>query len=398
MLLLFLLLRQSPALSPRALFGIGLVTGILISVQQQRGLVVAAGVAVTVAVHHAVEARYAAADWRQLGPRLLALAAGIALVVVPLLLAFVIAAGGEAVLHALVYFPLSNYRGSFRTTWGSVAIMNDAYAQYTIPVLLAYLPLALAPALLRVAYGVAARGQAAVRTQPAEVCRLTILVLSAAFAAASIWYFPDFIHIAFIAPALLVGVVESLEWALARLPSRAALLTGRLICAVLVAGLLLHLSRNWARAWDTFSVPHDTAFGRIDYGNRWEPLLVDKARALLATGPSREIFCYPNLASYYLTTGGKNPTPFQHFFAPVFPPADTAAVLATLETRRVPYIVGAFIFMRASDPVARLINTQYEPVDIPALENLGETPAILLYGRKDSLPAAAAGSGAANDG
>lgn len=64
---------------------------------------------------------------------------------------------------------------------------------------------------------------------------------------------------------------------------------------------------------------------------------------------------------------------------------------------RAAYVVGAFIFMRASDPVAQLINTQYEPVDMPELETTGEIPALLLYGRKDRQ-SGPSGSGSQNDG
>jgi hypothetical protein len=155
---------------------------------------------------------------------------------------------------------------------------------------------------------------------------------------------------------------------------------------ILAIGTLLvlvpHLVRNFATRWRLFHIPHDTAFGRVDFGNPLEPALTDEVRRLLANVPGREIYAYPNFISIYLTAGANNPTPYQFFKASHSPPEHTSAVLSILQERSLPYIVGVTILMTPSDPVVRYIFDNYDLVDIPGLDN-SKIPLLLLYRRKD---------------
>jgi hypothetical protein len=159
------------------------------------------------------------------------------------------------------------------------------------------------------------------------------------------------------------------------------------VAAALFCVLALHLRGNAAVMKELFRYPHDTAFGRIDFPVRWLPIMIDRARALLSQTASNELFAYPNTSEPYLTTGGRNPTPYQYFFSHVSPKKHTERVLEILATRTIPYIVCQGLFLRPSDPVARAILADYEPVEIPALKGVAELQTLTLDRRKDGAPA-----------
>lgn len=392
-LVLFAMLRAPWASRPRTAIIPGLAAGLLMGVQQQKGLAVALGAGVIFVLDHLVDRRQPSpGTWRDLAVRLVSFGAGITVLVIPLLATFVVLAGFDPLFDALVRFPLVDYRKSFRTTWGNVLWITEVYAQHTSPVILKYLPVVLVPAGLRVIVGLFAG------MDREKLRQLIVLIVSAGSAVLSIWYFPDFIHIAFIGPLFLVAAAEALEWFLAA--AETALrrargdarpggrdYVGGAAAALLFCILALHLRANALALKEQYRYPHDTAFGRIDFPERWEPIMIDRARALLAQSDSQELFAYPNTSEPYLTTGGRNPTPYQYFFAHVSPKQHTEKVLEILRTHDIPLIVCQGFFLRRSDPVARLILDEYERADIPAIKELGELPTLTLYRRKDRAPA-----------
>jgi len=377
--LLLTLVGVSWADRPRWSILPGLVTGLLISVQQHKGIIVAAGVCLLFLVDHVADRRYACPEpGRRLVMRLAFFCTGVALVVGPLIITLLLVAGAAPIYYDLISFPLENYPNTFGASWGSVGPLARSYAAYTRPLFLKYLPVPILFLLARAAQ------EAFAGANREQLRTLTILLVFSGCSALSISYYPDFIHIAFIAPAFLICIAELLEWSLGRMDRlrRLSAVTGGILVLGLFAGLGLQLSRNTSRAWQRSHVAFDTAFGRLHFPNHWEPVLYDAARVLLGKTPSGELFCYPTLAKPYLATGGKNPTPFQFFDAKVFPAKDTEAVVSTLRSRRVPYIIAAYGFLRADDPIAKLISAEYEVVQIPELAARGEFPAFLLYGRK----------------
>lgn len=392
-LVLFLMLRVPWESRPRSAIIPGLAAGLLMGVQQQKGFAVTLGVAAVFVIDHLVDRRYPKpGSWRDLALRLMSFGAGIAIIIVPLLTTFVVLAGFDPVFDALVRFPLVNYRKSFQTTWGNVLWITQEYANYTYPVILKYLPVVLVPAVLRVMVGLFTG------IDRAELRQLIVLIVSSGAAALSIWYFPDFIHVGFIGPVFLVAAAEALEWGLRTVEPvvgrawRGLRREGRDYVGIAVAGALLgllslHLYRNAVLLKEQFRYPHDTAFGRIDFRVRWAPIMIDHARALLEQTASNQIFAYPNTSEPYLTTGGRNPTPYQYFFFSVSPREHTEKVLSILKTGTVPYVVCQWVFMRPTDPVARVIMDDYEPVDIPALKDIDELQTLTLYRRKDGVHA-----------
>jgi len=386
-LLLLVLIRTPWVARPRTAVIPGLVTGALITCQQHRGSVTTAAVTTLFILDHLIDRRYSHAEpIRQLAARLLCFAAGVVLVVVPVLTTIVVAAGFDPVMEALVRFPLQSYRNSYHTTWGSLGPFGARYAAYTFPVFLRYLSLVLLVPATRIAWKLVAR------IDREKVRRLTVLVVFGIGSIGSILYYPDFIHIAFIMPILLVSMTESIEWLLTasiRSP-RAAGAVGWALVLVVVLGLGDHLARTHMRLWTEFPVAYDTPFGRLNFASHWEPVLMDRTRALLDQAPAAEMFCYPNLAAPYLTTGAKNPTPFQHFDVGVFPRRDTDRVVATLRARRVPYVLVGVYYLRANDPLIGFLASEYTPLSIPEVERTGEIPAFVLYARKDLAPSAEA--------
>src|SRR5262249_51248720 len=141
--------------------------------------------------------------------RLAWLVAGAALILVPLGVVLIPTAGFAPVWQALVIHPLYNYRGTMRSPWGAVSALTAPQGSYTFPRLLAALPIIVAVDLIRLAV-LTARGRAA-----DEARRLLLLILFCLGSMLSIAYYPDFIHIAFIAPVFFVAIAEAAERALA---------------------------------------------------------------------------------------------------------------------------------------------------------------------------------------
>ena len=209
----------------------------------------------------------------------------------------------------------------------------------------------------------------------------------------SILYNPDFVHLAFIAPVALLLLAEAIEWALGYLGNgRVARAAGCVLAAGALFALGQQLVENTARRRATFEVPHQTAFGRVDFNQAWEPMLVDRLRALLDQTPSRQLFCYPFASSPYLTTGGRNPTPYQHLAPSQSPAWQVEQAAAIVRAKRVPYIVAAPVFLNPRDPIGRLIGEGYEYVPIgdadtpDKIRGSGCSPAATSSKQPRSLP------------
>lgn len=377
--ILFALLRARWAASTPSVLGLGVLCGIFVCVQQQRGVVPTATVGGLLLADHLLDRWYGTPlRWRPIGLRLGSFALGFALIVIPTLLTFTYLAGMTAVYDALVRFPTENYRASFQTTWGALESLSTPYAADTFPRLLRFLPVAMIiPGLSLLVLVVRRRERQRVRL-------LTSLVIFGASSALSIWYYPDFIHIAFIAVPFFICASETVQCLIGIAPLPRALCRGFVVAVAVAAaaGLCQHLHGNMTAQWARYPHSQETAFGRIDFAERWEPLFVAGLRARLEAAPAREIFCYPNLAAPYLTAGGENPTPFQHFSARVFPPAATKRVLATLEAKRVAYIVASPMMLMERGALTTYITTHYESAPIQEIVDAGELPAFWLYRRK----------------
>jgi len=347
-------------------FALGIVLGLFVGVQQQRAAMMVAGVVVWLVLNAALDRRYAVRSLRALFGTLAWAAAGGALVVVPLLSWVIAQAGFARVWRALVIFPLYDYAGVTHCPWGDVNIMTAWQASFTFPTFLKYLPVAMLPPAARLASALARGGARQ------EAARLLLLLVTAATSIASISYFPDFIHIAFIAPVFLIMIAESAEWAVGWVAGSAADRRSRpyriasvVAGAVLLAAAAGRLYDNRVRLYRDFPASRASAFGRVDMKEQ-DALLFDRVRELLAATPSRYLYCYPIIAHLYLMLDVENPTA-HGFFSPGYSGPDLVQeVVDSLDATRPPYIVFLSMWRRPDDRVADWIAEHYEPI--------GETP------------------------
>jgi hypothetical protein len=350
--LLFLLCLSPRWRHARWCFVLGVVNGILIGVQQQKGSVMAAGVAVLLLLVHLTDQRFGPAEsWRQLGGRMAAFAAGVLLIVVPLLAPFVVLAGPGSMFRALVRFPLVNYRRAFYAQWGQVPV---GFTSAPFPALLRDLPLVFAALLPRMIVDW-------LRRRHRERLRMTMVVtVFAASSLVSIAYYPDLIHIAFTAPVFFVAIALAMEWALALGPRRLATVGGPLLAFALLGGVAWQFQRTMTRSWREYPVAHDTRFGRIDFRDDTDLVAIDIARTMIEQSPNKEVFCYPSIAAPYLMTGGRNPTPYQYFIPTrLNDPEQFDEILNILEARQVPMVILVPMAGR-QDPFGRYLSEHYD--------------------------------------
>lgn len=336
----------------------GLLLGLMTAVQQQRGVPMAAGVFAWLVIDHVVQRRYADRPSAPLAAQLAWLVGGGLLVLVPLGLYLIATSGFAPVWQALVIFPIYNYGSVTRSPWGGVTIMSALQSTYTFPRLLKYLPLVFAVIVPRLLIRLV-RGQA-----PEEVARLTLLAVFCGASALSISYFPDFIHIAFIAPAFFVALAESAQWAvgLVALPRRVAWPVAAAANLALLLVMGQHLQRNLERLRAAYPIAHPTAFGRIDFPNQEEVRLVEQVDALLDGAPTRALYSYPILSDIYLTADADNPTPYGFFSALGYNgPEQVADALRILAERAPRYVVVIRGVLPLDDPIVRYIQEAYAP-------------------------------------
>lgn len=384
---LLLLVAIPGAWSERAgaSFALGALAGVLIMVQQQKGVITAAGIAALLVADAGLRRLLSARRGIRLTVQLLSLAAGVSCIVGPSLLAMVAAAGWQPVFDDLVTFPLFEYPGRAPTTrWGTIGFLPRLLAPNTWPWFLRLLPFLAVPAVLRLAVALAL-GRKRLGERALDGARLQLVFIAYLLtSAASVLYNPDLVHLAFIAPVGMVALAEISEWALGwPRPRLASSLAGWVVVLLALVPLSRQIAGNTTRLRSSYPYGHETAFGRVDFARRWEPVFVDKLREALDRTASRELFCYPAAVSPYLTAGGRNPTPFQ-FLAPLLsPPRQIEQAASILRKAGTPYIVAAPLFLKADDPVAQLIDERYELVNMPELFLSGEFPELWLYTRSD---------------
>ena len=362
-LLFVVILPGSWAAQPRRAFLPGVVTGLLLGTQQQKGVLMAAGIGLLFVLDHLVDRRYPnPAPWRPLGMRLVYFAAGVAAVMVPLLAVFAWLAGLEPLFNAFVLFPLVNYRKAFSASWGSLPAAGLGLRAQTLPTVLTWSPVALVLPLLEAA------AHTVRRVDRERVRALLALIVLCIFATLGIWYLPGLVHIAFIAGGFWVCAAVGVEWLLSFVrPARVSRLAGAAVAAAAGIGLVIHLAGLARLLKGHYAISHQTAFGRIDFSAPWEPAFIEKVDRLLAATPSRTLFAYPARSAPYLVMNAHNPTRYQYFDSVVSPAEQTAEVMSLLERGDVPYVILYWFFARPRDRVVRFIQEHYEPVPLPDL-------------------------------
>jgi hypothetical protein len=348
------ILLAHPRPGRRATLASGVLLGLLLAVQQQKAPAVGAGIAAVLLLQHAVDRR-GGTFWRPLLGQLLLVGLGFALVAVPLVAFLVVSAGVQAPFDALVRHTLY-YRSVARIRWGGIGYWNKLEAANSFPRLLATAPIVLAlVAALRVA--AAASGPTGLRRTRNLLTVVTFLV----FGAASILYFPDFIHLAFIAPIAWMLAAETVEFALASaLPARLGRVAGGVVTAAVLLAVGVHLGAVLERARTTHPFPHETPFGRVDFRKQGLIDFVERTRARLAEAGTDEIYTHPGYTSLYLLTGTRNPTRFQMAAPGYNPPEELDEIIAVLARKQLPYLIVIPALAKKDDPVVQWILEHYE--------------------------------------
>ena len=302
--------RRAPVLA-------GMLTGLLIAVQQQKGFVFVVGVPVILLA----EEPWARHDAKCGGVRrVIGFLAGLGLVVVPVGTLLVVRAGLEPVANALIVHPLVNYRRFNRAPWGA----THAFPSYTFPGLLGYLPVLAALTGLRALTA----GRAANDRRRKSI----VLTLFALVSLASIAYYPDYIHLAFVGSVFAVLLADLVQWALERLGGRVRLV----VASLLLAAAGAQMGRVLVRSQHDFPVAHASPFGTVSFHTEAEAAVYDRVWAHVQATGSPEMFVYPWGGGPHLLTGTSNPTRYQLLVNGYSSADQLREVIETLERRQVP--------------------------------------------------------------
>jgi hypothetical protein len=368
--LLVLCLRPTDA--PSWAFVLGLAAGLLCTVHQQRGLAMGLAIPAFLVAEMIVARRYGASHQRHaLLRRLGASAAGGLLIVGSLLVALGARAGIRPLWDSLVVFPMVSYRAANTAPWGS----EWGPLRSVGAIVVTYLPVILVITVTRLLVLWWRRDS------PERARILTLLTVFGVCSIFSISYNPDAIHLALIAPLFIIALAESLEHALRPVPRpmQRALAAAAAIAVVLSSGR--HLYGTLVRLRGQFSVPYQSAFGRVDLMGPRQAQMFDQLRALLDAEPSATLFCYPFGGAMHLVLGSRNPTRYELVLpGPYTPPSQTQEIVDALTDQRVRYVLAPPSYLQLDEPLARFIREHYAPAVVPP------PLAGRLLQRKDDVP------------
>lgn len=356
-LLLLTSIDRRRARQRRSVVAQGLLLGSLIAVHQQKGVVMAAGLAALLLLDGLIDRRYGVLPGPGPMMRFGTLVGATLVVVLPLLCVHAAMANVTLLVSQLVLHPFTGYRHTNYSPWGGYFFLSAGFLPYTSAPFLKYLPLTIPVGIAQAAPRWIAR------RQRERVETLSVLIVFSAFAILSISYFPDFIHISFIAPIFFVFLAAIMEGLLETVTGITGVPASKALAAASVLALFtastVHLYRNMLRVRAEFPLPHRTAFGRVDFHTQEQITLIEKVRRVAQQTPTRELFCYPVYASMYLMTDTVNPTAHE-IIAPGYQGAEVLQeVVETLEQRQVPQVLLVRLLVREGDPIAQYVDRNY---------------------------------------
>jgi hypothetical protein len=322
-LIIAAIILRSPCVTPRRAAGWGVLIGLLILVQQQKGAIMALGVGLVLVVDWRMHTR----SLRGAGAGAIAYVCAIAAVVAPVMLIFVALAGFDDVWKALVLYPFRHYpRIHENIQWGFYVPGTVPFG-FIIPHLPAIIPLGAAVAFWR--------------REHANRRPVIVLLILSFFALLSVIYNRNYFHLALAAPlwfllgAALLASGADRSWA-ARPSTRWTIAVMALLLIVLCLGQLVATLQTRRAAVPYAAV---TAFGWIAMWSADEPEVVQQLSALLHDQRGAEVFVYPANPGLYLITGLRNPTRYQIVLPGYTAQAELDEIIDTLEQRRVEFVV-----------------------------------------------------------
>ena len=342
-----LLVRRPLHQSIRWTASLGFSVGILLLVQQHRGVLFAAGICTLIIFNHVVVYR-SNARFALLAVDLLFFVGTFVATVGTALLALIAIAGSEFVFDALVVFPFVDYQNfTDSPAWG-LGVNNPFYQStnaYTFPLVLKYAVVSTAGPLA-IAFRAWRRGDA-----PEELRQMITLVVCAAVFAGSTFNYPDVVHLAFIAPFFAILSAATVDRGLSALPGSISGRLGASIAGALCVVFAWMLAANAERRIHELPLVHETAFGRVAIHNNQDFAIVERVQQLYRDSLSRELYCHEACAQVYLMTGTVNPTRYQWLQHGYFREEQYEETIAALEAKRVEYVVAPMSFAHQKNPV-----------------------------------------------
>jgi hypothetical protein len=337
----------------------GALAALVVCSHQGRGVWLIAWLAVTVPL--LTLAAGGERRWRRCVRELVWTAVGGAVVCVPLLGYAVWRSSLAEMLYATHTWVTTNYYkynvGFMR--WAGYGSFWAGGLQYTYLWMLEIVPKILAIETISVLWTVWRHG-----LHP-ELVRLSVLLLALS-AAASIAYFPDIVHVAFVMPFALIvlsGMIHRVRTAF--LPSERPV-TRFVAHAGLAAVLVIVLVKGWVNfnlAWQNNPVLYDNAFGRVAARDLQRDTIRDLREFLHVDGaaPPR-IFAFPTDAWIYLALPADNPTAFS-LLRPVYnTPEQIQQAIDQVDRDPNAMILLNVLFAKPGDPFVDYLNAHWHDV------------------------------------
>lgn len=310
----------------------GVLIGTAICVQQQRGPFIALWIPLAVWVLHT--SPQGSTNWRKIAAIVGWSAGGATLVVLVVLGHAAWRASLSALVEMLFTFAMKSYgpTHSGRFGWGSVLPLTWEHRDAT------WLWLQRAAPFFVVAEAIVLGSRRIWGTWKRKDRELAALCLLALLTGLSVSYLPDFIHVSFVLPFLLIPGVSLLHrlrtaafWSHVPM-ARYALSLGIALAFLAVLGQSV---RNVVQAAASAPVRLDTAFGAIRVNGQMARLYEAAHRNLSPEPDGRNIFySYPNDAWLYLTLPADNPTGFSLLAPGMFPDEYFQDLIEILRERR----------------------------------------------------------------
>ena len=294
----------------------------------------------------------------------------------------------RASLHEVVYatytFVVESYAranvGKMR--WGGSLSFSECEPD---PMTWPWLLLAI-PALLGIE-GLALAGTILSEGLRRHVVRASLFLL-AVCTACSVFYFPDYIHVATIAPFSLIvvaGLAHRLGAAVAALRRPALTAAWRLGYALVAAAVVMKGARNITVMWERNPVLVPSGFGTLALSEAGASVLRDLQHEFPSGRDERpRLFGYPSDAWVYLATPADDPTPFCLLQAGYNTPEQFDTAIARLRADPNAFVLVRWMLLSPADPILELLKREYEVV-----RGIGPTygsfalHGLVLYARRD---------------
>lgn len=341
---------------------VGALAGLTFCMQQHRGVFLGLWVAsVIVAVVYLAPA---GDRWRRCRRQLAWVAAGWFAVTVTVLSYSAWRASIGQVMYATFTFVFDNYYRTVhgtqiagRTTWAGVCLLCGGFLPYAWWQMLRSFPAVLLVEALTLAWAVWRHGG---RSEVIRGCMLLLAVLMSL----SILYYPDFIHVAFIAPFALIVAARLAHAARSMLFWQRWRLLQVVPGLALAAGVLAGARKGWTNldyAWVQAPERFESAVGTL-HGTAADRQLLEGVRQVLSQDPSdhKTLFSYPADAWLYLAAPADNPTPFALMYPGFNSPEQFQEAIDALQKRPADCLVVNVGLVHESDPVVQFQVGRYQ--------------------------------------